>query len=266
MKLSIITICYNIKNEIRRTCESIINQSYQDFEWIIVDGGSTDGTLDVLNEYKDRINIFISEKDGGIYDAMNKGILKASGEYINFMNGGDCFYDEKSLKIATSFICDKDIYYGNSKFLTKDDFFIKDCPNVLPNGWFKNDCIPHQSCYIKKELFDKYGLYNPNNKIVSDWEKWIIFIEVNKSSYQKIDEILSIHNYTGISSTNSEQHVKERASVIDKYYNEVVSSFVKVKTYKKILGLTWLKTTKTETIKSFYLFGWLPILKIRRFV
>ena len=92
-KLSVITICYNIKDEIRRTCESIANQTNHDFEWIVVDGGSTDGTVEILNEYKKHIDVFISEPDKGIYNAMNKGIMQAHGEFLNFMNGGDTFAD-----------------------------------------------------------------------------------------------------------------------------------------------------------------------------
>lgn len=92
MQLSIVTVCYNEK-DIGRTCESIVSQSCQDFEWIVVDGGSTDGSLEVIKHYKERIDILISEPDNGIYDAMNKGIRLAKGKWINFMNGGDTFAD-----------------------------------------------------------------------------------------------------------------------------------------------------------------------------
>ena len=87
--LSIITICYNIKDEIERTCKSIVNQTWQDFEWIVVDGGSIDGTVEVLKKYQDRMSVLISEPDNGLYNAMNKGIVHAKGEWLNFMNGGD---------------------------------------------------------------------------------------------------------------------------------------------------------------------------------
>ena len=96
-KLSIITICYNEPN-IEKTCESIINQTWQDFEWIVIDGGSTDGTLEILNKYKTRINKLISEPDKGIYNALNKGIKFAKGEWLNFMNGGDRFCDNLVLE------------------------------------------------------------------------------------------------------------------------------------------------------------------------
>ena len=119
MKLSVITICYNIKDEIERTCESIVSQTNQDFEWIVVDGVSTDGTVDILNKYKDKMTVYISEPDKGIYNAMNKGIKRAKGEYLNFMNGGDCF--------AASDIVEKfyhcpaygaDVVYGNCEIVS----------------------------------------------------------------------------------------------------------------------------------------------------
>ena len=96
--LTIITVCFNIKDEIERTCQSIVNQTWQNFEWIVIDGGSTDGTVDILKKYSDRINILVSEPDKGIYNAMNKGIKLSHGEWLNFMNGGDRFTSNDVLK------------------------------------------------------------------------------------------------------------------------------------------------------------------------
>ena len=116
-KLSIITICYNIKDEIERTCKSIVGQTWQDFEWIVVDGGSTDGTLEVLKKYSDRIDILISEKDSGIYNAMNKGIKLANGEWLNFMNGGDNFASNDVLeKVFKNKNYEADILYGDMSY------------------------------------------------------------------------------------------------------------------------------------------------------
>lgn len=161
---------------------------------------------------------FVSEKDYGIYHAMNKGIKKANSEYINFMNAGDTYYNKYSLEIISKYLQNYDIIYGNALFETSDGSFLKKCPDVLPPEWFRKDCIPHQATYIKRELFDHYGFYNEKNKIVSDWEKWIVFIEINKCSYLHIDETVAIHNYTGVSSNNSQLHSKEKEAVIKKYY------------------------------------------------
>ena len=114
-KLSVITINYNNKNGLIKTINSVINQTYKDFEFIIIDGGSTDGSLEVIQEYSGQINYWVSEPDNGIYHAMNKGIVMAKGEYCNFMNSGDCFFDEQVLKNAFSHNLSVDIFIGKAK-------------------------------------------------------------------------------------------------------------------------------------------------------
>ena len=112
-KLSIITINYNEPN-LKKTCESIVNQSWQDFEWIVIDGGSNEKNLAIFEQYKHRIDKFISEPDNGIYDAYNKGINLATGEYLNFMNAGDCFYSDKILERFIAQNSKADILYGDT--------------------------------------------------------------------------------------------------------------------------------------------------------
>ena len=111
-KFSIITICYNEPN-LEKTCKSIVNQTFQGFEWIVIDGGSNRQTLDIFEKYKDRIDYFVSEKDNGRYHAMNKGLRVAKGEYVNFMNAGDYFNGHDVLEKIIHFGLDKDIVYGD---------------------------------------------------------------------------------------------------------------------------------------------------------
>lgn len=270
MEVSIITICYN-EAHIRSTCESIISQSYKDFEWIVIDGGSTDGTLEILNEYREFITVLISEKDKGVYNAMNKGIELAKGKYLTFLNGGDYYFDSDSLKRVVEFGLDADIVYGKQRFLTADGYFDKICPAKLPHKWFINDCLPHQASFIKKELFDKYGRYNEKYKIVSDWEKWIIFIDINKASYKFIDTFVAFHRYDGISSIYNETHLKEKEEVIGQYYGfedsdgKTLTSDYEVKKFFRLFKKVYLfNFVKAGNAYYMYLFEFLPILKIVR--
>lgn len=220
MKLSIITICYNEK-EIRRTCESIVKQTWQDFEWIVVDGGSTDGTLDILNEYKERINILISEKDNGIYNAMNKGIKLAKGEWLNFMNGGDCFYDNDALKKV--FDNDNDyapygVLYGYSVLSKKNK--IQKFKQIRSKNYFIRNNINHQASFIRKKLFEKYGYYDETLKICSDFDKWCNFI-IHNVKFKLLEFCVSFFDTNGISSQPkyAAKTFNERDLILKRYYS-----------------------------------------------
>ena len=117
---TIITVCLNIASTIRRTCESIVHQTFQDFQWIVVDGASTDGTLDILKEYSSRINILISEPDKGIYNAMNKGIKLAHGDYLLFLNGGDKIAQDTIFENILNQLKDYPIITCNLNILNKN--------------------------------------------------------------------------------------------------------------------------------------------------
>lgn len=221
MKLSVITICYNEKN-IRKTCESIVNQSWQDFEWIVVDGGSTDGTLDILSEYKDRIDLLISEPDNGVYNAMNKGIVKAAGDWLNFMNGGDAFYDNNVLEKVFGGGKDYDasILYGQAYLSYHKYIRLYDQP--IDEKFFIGRCINHQAAFIRREIFPKYGLYNEQLKIISDLEKWIQ-CALGGEKFYYLPFLVSDFYDCGISSGMTKEtwqlHTEERILVLQKYYS-----------------------------------------------
>lgn len=217
-KVSIITICYNEPN-LEKTCESIVNQTYQDFEWIVVDGGSNQETLAVFEKYKHRIDTFISEKDNGRYDAMNKGIRLAKGEYLQFLNAGDYYSHEDILSQVVAGGLDKDLVYGD--LITTDGWKVKfvPIPKEIDFRYLYLASIAHPSTFIKKELFEKYGLYDESYKIVSDWEKWIVFILLNHCSYKHVDVAVSVYNLDGISSKYLDLNAKERDQVLRKYFS-----------------------------------------------
>lgn len=216
--LSIITICYNIKDEIERTCENIISQTWQDFEWIVVDGGSTDGTVDVLKKYQDRINILISEKDSGVYNAMNKGIRRATGEWLNFMNGGDCFAANDVLeKVFKDKIYDADVLYG-WQYFAKSKTWRKYTTNPTLE-WMCSNALGHQAMFIKKNCFDKYGLYDESFKILADFEHNVCF-KKNGCSFEYLPFEVAWFAEDGISSDSSKRNIwiEELCRIYNKYY------------------------------------------------
>ena len=218
MKLTIISINYNNRDGLKRTIESIIGQSRRDFEYIIIDGGSTDGSVDIIKQYADKIDYWVSEPDKGIYNAMNKGIAKASGEYLNFMNSGDCLYDGAVIAKVMPLLEDKDIYVGDiandhSGHLDVVEFPRSLSPQiVLDQIVFR--LIPHQASFIKKELFEICGPYREDLRIASDWYFFYNAIVMHGASVETISERIAIFDTRGISSTDP-RRIDERISSQD---------------------------------------------------
>ena len=169
MKLSIITINYNHLEGLKRTFQSVAVQSWRDFEWIVIDGGSTDGSREFIEGHKDCFSFWCSEPDNGVYHAMNKGIAKASGEYLNFMNSGDTFFDSSSLATVFSKGRTSDILYG--AMLLPDGALDHGSMMKTELQWFDfyDNTLPHQASFIKRKLFDKVGFYDETYRISADW-------------------------------------------------------------------------------------------------
>lgn len=197
-KLSIITINRNNAAGLRKTIESVVNQTYTDFEYIIIDGASTDESVDIIKEYADKIDYWVSEPDKGIYNAMNKGILKANGDYLLFLNSGDCLYSVHTLNSIHNLLNKHEIIAGN---ILKTDNKIERSPNqlLIRNLFQKN--IPHQAMFIKKSLFFEHGLYNEDFKILSDFHFNLNMTLLGKT-YSYLNEIISIYDTTGVSSND----------------------------------------------------------------
>lgn len=175
MRITIITVCYNRKFTIAKAIESVLNQKYDNIEYIIIDGNSKDGTKEIIENYRDKVSLYISEPDKGMYDAINKGFKLATGDVIGLMHSDDEFYDENAItKIVDQFKIDETIegVYGNGIYVSNDneeriirnriggDFSIK----RVKSGW-----LPlHPTVYLKKTVIDKHGLYDLNFKIASD--------------------------------------------------------------------------------------------------
>jgi len=189
MKISIITIVYNREKFIADCIESVINQTYPQVEYLVIDGGSTDGTQSKIEAYRDKIDYYISEKDEGIFDALNKGIKNATGDIIGILNSDDFFSNSQVLsEIALAFQNSKaDLVYAKGLFVDKDkpEKIKRMYPSNPFRKWFLSfGWIPlHTTIFVKKEVFEQYGLYNPGYTIASDYEislRWFQNDEIKK--------------------------------------------------------------------------------------
>ena len=229
MKLSIITINYNNLEGLRRTYESVVSQTCQDFEWIIIDGGSADGSKEFIEEHQDKFAYWCSEPDKGIYNAMNKGIAKATGEYLQFLNSGDNLVDDKVIEEFLALDWDDDVISGDI-MIDGDNKKIWRNPEdkFLDFDYMYRSSIYHPSSYIKKELFEKYGLYDENLRIVSDWKFFLESLIIRGCSYRHWDRIVTNFAYDGMSSQPENLQIcnSERRQVL-KNYNRIIRSIEK---------------------------------------
>lgn len=181
LKISIITVAYNSEATIRDTIESVISQSYSNIEYIIIDGKSKDKTLEIANEYRDKISVLISEQDKGIYDAMNKGIKLATGDVVGIINSDDIFFDVNSVKrIADAFAQGVDAVYGDLIYVSREDTAKKS--RVYSSKIFSKKTIrfgimlAHPTFYVKKIFFEENGYYKTNYRVAADFELIARFI------------------------------------------------------------------------------------------
>lgn len=222
IKISIITVCLNSETLIEQTIQSVIFQTYKNIEYLIIDGESSDRTIEIIQKYKTNISIIVSEKDKGIYDAMNKGVRLATGDLIYFLNSGDYLCEKNVLeKIVTRInnIKSYDIIYGDILYYDNDntDLFSgyrSDIIETMVKG------INHQSIFAQKHVFEKYGDFNTNYKIYADFD-WLLRLLMKynvKTIY--IDIPVAYYLRGGISETNL-QYLFERYDIVRKYINSV---------------------------------------------
>ena len=238
-KLSIITINYNNAKGLKRTIESVINQTYKNIEYIIIDGGSSDESVEVINEYKNKLAYCISEKDNGIYHAMNKGILISSGNYLIFLNSGD-YLCENVLEKVFSAKHTEDILYGNMKINWGGNNITDGImPNKITLEHMVKDTLWHPVSFIKKELFNKFGLYNTDYEIVADYDFFFKNIIVNKSSNVHLNCFITEYNVEGFSSlpSNKVKEKAERLKVIKTYLSD-----------EELKNINYLFVEKKETL------------------
>jgi len=211
--LSVITINYNNKAGLEKTIASVVSQNTKELEFIIIDGGSTDGSVDVIKSNEKNISFWCSEKDNGIYHAQNKGIAKANGEYCLFLNSGDVFASDDVANTILPQLKEADIVYGD--LITNDEKGVKESlssPDVLDVPQFMVSTLWHPTAFIKRALFSRCGTYNESFKITGDYEFFIRSILKNNASTKHISIPISIFDLGGISNSSGTeaQHDLER--------------------------------------------------------
>lgn len=218
VRLSIITINYNNAGGLSKTMTSVLKQTYNSIEYIVIDGGSDDGSLEIMEKHASALAYSVSEKDNGIYPAMNKGIDKATGEYFLFLNSGDFLKTEVTISNCFQKGITADIVYGNIESAGR----VINYPAVLDFTFFFRDSIPHPASFIRRSVFETVGKYNENNKIVSDWEFFLKVIIGKKASYAHINETVTVYDTTGLSADPAFAALqnKERVEVLTPYIDE----------------------------------------------
>lgn len=237
MRLSIITINKNNAAGLEKTIQSVVSQTYPDFEYIVIDGGgstSNGNDMSIIKKYSQKITYWVSEPDTGIYNAMNKGIRQAKGDYCLFLNSGDWLIEDNTLQNVFAEIAEKpdgDIYY--SDLLRNSGEFVT-FPNILTPGYFIFNSISHQNSIIKTDLFYKHQIYNEKKIIVSDWEFFFKEIYLHKSKFVKINTKISIYLGGGLSETSGSDY-DERIETI----KDVFSGFDDTLLNTLLDGINW---------------------------
>ncbi|QMW05986.1 glycosyltransferase family 2 protein [Spirosoma foliorum] len=214
MKVSIITVVYNGAEFIRDCIESVLNQTYTNIEYIIVDGKSTDGTVEIVQSYGTKVARFISEPDKGLYDAMNKGIRLATGDIIGLMNADDFYRHKRVIEnmVATFERTGSDAVYGDMLYVERDN------PQKLKrywrSGWYSENAFSwgwmpgHLSFFAKKWLYEKYGLFRLDMKSAADYELMLRFIHKNKAKLAYMDEVTIVMRAGGISNSSVQNRLR----------------------------------------------------------
>lgn len=220
MKLSIITICYNDMQGLQRTLECVKSQTAHDFQYIVIDGGSTDGSADLLTNYAPFIDYSVSEPDKGIYNAMNKGIRNADGEYCLFMNAGDTLYADDTIERVLPLLDGTDFLSGDTICVFPDGKTkVWKAVNFASTYLMSIYSLSHQATFIKTELLKKRP-YREDLKVVSDWEQMFYELIICDRTYKRLCLTICKFAQGGVSSSLAEIRERERKIVLDEHFSK----------------------------------------------
>lgn len=252
MKLSIITINYNNKEGLQKTIDSVVSQTWRDFEWIVIDGGSTDGSKELIEQYQQHFAYWCSEPDKGIYNAMNKGIDHAQGEYLNFMNSGDCFHDVNSLSyFAKYYNPSVDVFYGDADYYDKNGilFLHQSFPDKIDDDFYiSGRNINHQSSFIKASIFDLHP-YDETYQVAADGDLFF-WLLLRRYKFVHINKVLILGDIPGLSAdielAKQEVNRFKRENLKRLPLNYKINRFIKSTRFiSKAYNLLWEPLRKT---------------------
>lgn len=232
-KISIITVNKDNAEGLKRTIDSVVSQTFTDFEWIVIDAASNDGSIDLIKQNEHHFSYWVSEPDSGIYAGMNKGIMKATGEYVYFLNSGDTFVDNEVMQKILDLSLIADIVLGkinicsDEKGIIQKDYSIPFPDLTLFSLYLYG--VPHQASLIKRKLFDEYGLYDESCKINADWKFFAEVLILRNKTLQHIPITIANYDATGISSVNKQQLLCDRQEV----FNDLIPERIR-KDYDKV--------------------------------
>jgi glycosyltransferase involved in cell wall biosynthesis len=221
MIISVITINFNNLNGLKNTFSSIFNQTYQDYEYIVIDGSSTDGSKELIEQNSGNISYWLSEPDRGVYHAMNKGILAAKGEYILFLNSGDELFNNQVLENIQDQLFKSDIISGNLNIISKEKNIIGVSSEKISFFQMYQDTIWHPSTFIKRNALIQTGMYDESFKICADWKWFFHAIFKHQLTYRKVDMVVSKFYMDGMSSDKkmSSIIIEERKKTIREFFS-----------------------------------------------
>lgn len=254
MKITIVTICYNAIQSLERTILSVVNQKNVDVDYVIIDGGSTDGCVDLIKKYSDRISYCVSEPDKGIYDAMNKGINKASGEWINFMNAGDEFANPSVLeKISLYFTPEADVVFGDI-IVTKqcNSYICKANPHAIKDFSNLSMGFNHQASFVRTSLA-KSTPFDLKFRLAADYNMMVSLYIMGKS-FVYCGFPVAIYDLTGVSSQHFIQHKKECLEINHPHrlINPLIANYLGIKHWIKLRVIDILSKMNISLLDKYY--------------
>ncbi|GHT01988.1 glycosyl transferase [Bacteroidia bacterium] len=231
MKISLITVTYNAQESLEQTMQSVFEQTHSDIEYILIDGGSTDGTVDIIKKHESQVALWQSEKDNGIYDAMNKGIRLAKGELIGLINAGDYYAPDAVEQVVASYKQHSEcgIFHGNINLLNEDGSFFKlKKPNSDLSQFYHGMSLFHPTMFVHRSIYEQNGLYDTHFKIAADFD-WILRNYIAGTSFFYIDHVIANFKQGGVSVKNKEDANLECRAILYKngYKKETVEPLFK---------------------------------------